>query len=293
MATFIAAVRGRGQPSPELVSTEADAATILKRLAEARATWPGIELDDDVFVRYWAARITVTGSLGDALTGSHAGDLFLACASVERCRGAVELLEASFVRPLEGWLARQKINEHICGETLQRLRHRLVAEEPPKLGDYNGQGPLKGWLRVVALREALYLSKQARKHVPWQDDALLEGVGGEQGDPELSYLREVYQAEFKHSFAAGVRALSIEERNVLRQHYVFGMSIDQLGVFLSVHRSTAARQLNRAEAKLLDAVRGDLLARLRVTSSEFHSLVRLVQSELRVSLRLLLSNNDP
>jgi RNA polymerase sigma-70 factor (ECF subfamily) len=51
-----------------------------------------------------------------------------------------------------------------------------------------------------------------------------------------------------------------------------------------VHRATSARWLKRVREQLYQETRRGLMARLRLTPSEFESALRLVRSQLDVSI---------
>jgi uncharacterized protein (DUF885 family) len=52
----------------------------------------------------------------------------------------------------------------------------------------------------------------------------------------------------------------------------------------SVHRATAARWVSKAHAAVLDGVRQALQSRLRVTKKELSSILRLIGSQLDITL---------
>jgi RNA polymerase sigma-70 factor (ECF subfamily) len=70
-------------------------------------------------------------------------------------------------------------------------------------------------------------------------------------------------------------------------HFVDGLTIDEIGALYQVHRATAARWISGARNTLLADTRARLTARLALTPSQFDSLMRLVRSELDLSLQRL------
>ncbi len=107
-------------------------------------------------------------------------------------------------------------------------------------------------------------------------------------DPEIAYLKEHYRDEFRAAFVFALGTLSERERNVLRQHHIDGLTIDQLGTLYQVHRATAARWVAAARMTLLDQTRGRLVAKLGVAADEVDSIIRLVRSQLDISIHQLL-----
>jgi RNA polymerase sigma-70 factor (ECF subfamily) len=70
----------------------------------------------------------------------------------------------------------------------------------------------------------------------------------------------------------------------LRQHYVDGLTIDELGKLYRMHRSTAARLVVRARGLVLEATRAQMMSRLEVHSQDLDSIMRMIRSQLDISL---------
>jgi RNA polymerase sigma-70 factor (ECF subfamily) len=111
-------------------------------------------------------------------------------------------------------------------------------------------------------------------------------------DPELAYLRAKYEAEFQRAFHDAVLGLSSHERNLLRHHYIDRLSIDQIGAIYRIHRMTAARRLNAVRQKVVDATRQHLADGAKISATELQSLLRLLKSEMHVSMRRVLGTGD-
>jgi RNA polymerase sigma-70 factor (ECF subfamily) len=103
-------------------------------------------------------------------------------------------------------------------------------------------------------------------------------------DPEMDYLRSRYADEFRAAFVTALGALPTRERNVLRLHLLDGLNVDRIGQLYDVHRATAARWLAHAREELFRHTRDTLRKELGLTQTEFASIVRLVRSELDVSI---------
>jgi|GEM_PF-4314550 len=80
---------------------------------------------------------------------------------------------------------------------------------------------------------ALSAEQQAQRVYPprFGDDRLVAHGGRDEAglDPEIAYLKQRYRDEFREAFVAALGALDERQRNVLRQHHLDGMTIDQLG----------------------------------------------------------------
>jgi RNA polymerase sigma-70 factor (ECF subfamily) len=90
--------------------------------------------------------------------------------------------------------------------------------------------------------------------------------------------------------AAALGRLESRERNLLRLHHVHGLSMDAVGATYQAPRSTVARWIVRARERLLTLTREELTARLGLTPGELDSMLRLVCSQLDVSLRQLMTD---
>jgi len=71
---------------------------------------------------------------------------------------------------------------------------------------------------------------------------------------------------------------------VLRQHTLDGQSIDRLAALHGVHRATAARWIDAARGTVLAGTQRELIQRLGLNTSELASVIRLIQSQLELSL---------
>jgi RNA polymerase sigma-70 factor (ECF subfamily) len=101
-------------------------------------------------------------------------------------------------------------------------------------------------------------------------------------------LKQKYREAFRQSFVEAVAALPPRERNLLRQNVIDGLSIDDLGKLYGAHRATAARWLAEARKELLAGTRVRLVERVGIPEDECDSIMRLVHSQLDVTLRRLL-----
>jgi RNA polymerase sigma-70 factor (ECF subfamily) len=116
-----------------------------------------------------------------------------------------------------------------------------------------------------------------------EDDELLRRLVVP-GDPALDYAKEIYRQAFKRAFEAALRTLPDRERTLLRQHYLDGLSIDKLASLYRVHRATAARLLVRARVRVLEATRAQMMSQLDVRSQDLDSILRLIRSQIEISL---------
>jgi len=257
---------------------------------EAREAWPEVGMDAGAFLAHVAQRLPSTGEAREVLASLRAADFFLAFACVRGEARALDALDAHVLSQVGTWLPREEPS--LVDELRQLLRQRLlvpVDAAPPKLASYSGRGPLGQWARAVALRLHIDWRRAAPRELPMEAApvALAERLGA---DPELAFIRERHQEDFRVAFRAALGRLEARERNLLRLHHVHGLSMDAVSATYQAPRSTVARWIARARERLLALTREELTARLGLTPDELDSLLRLVCSQLDVSLRQLMTD---
>lgn len=167
----------------------------------------------------------------------------------------------------------------------QELHERMfVAREGrPRIAEYTGRGSLRAWLRVSIARLVVDHARKLSGHEPTHDGVTTE-LMERADDPESRYLKTHYRRELARAFEAAFRSLSAEQRNLLRHRYVERLGIDVLARMRGVHRATAARRIRDAEEALHRETRARLEAELRVSPVELTSIMRLIQSQMHVSV---------
>ncbi|SEK72081.1 RNA polymerase sigma-70 factor, ECF subfamily [Stigmatella aurantiaca] len=257
---------------------------------EAREAWPQVPMDAEAFLAHVAGRLPSTGEAGEVLASLRAGELFLAFACARGDARALEALDAHVLSQVGTWLPREAPSA--VDELRQVLRQRLLVPvdgAPPKLASYSGRGPLGQWVRAVVLRLHIDQQRAAPREQP-VGEAPVELAERLSADPELAFIRERHQADFRVAFRAALGRLDARERNLLRLHHVHGLSMDSVGATYQAPRSTVARWIAQARERLLALTREELTARLGLTPDELDSMLRLVSSQLDVSLRQLMTD---
>lgn len=254
--------------------------------AAGRAAFPGIDVAPERLAAHLGALAAAVDDPADWLARLHADGLYLACACAGGQPRAIAIFEERLLSQAPMWLGRLGLPPATLAEVLQQVRARLFVGEggaAPKIAEYSGEGPLGAWLRVVLQRTALSLLRR-REDAPLDPQAADEAALGAAPDPELDVIRARYRDEFAAAFRDALRAQSSETRNLLRLHFLDGLTIDKLAPLFQVHRATVARWLQTARESVLDETLRLLRARLNVPAAELQSLVRLLKSDLDVSL---------
>jgi RNA polymerase sigma-70 factor (ECF subfamily) len=292
--TFIADL---GAEASERARGVSDLEQILVDLVKtSRTAWPRVMVDAEAYVRHLARHLADEVDLERALRTICGPDLYLACACAQGDKEAILALDRGFLGDVDSALARMRLDRSMVDEVKQIVREKLLVTDGgvPKIADYAGRGPLEVWLRVVSVRAAVSLLR-ARDPIERgsgdtiADEALLRAASSS-NDPELDLIRARYAAEFKAALEGALRSLPSKERTTLRLHFVDGLNIDQIGTIFRVHRATVARWIARSREQLLEEVRRVLTTELRLTPTEFQSLMGDVESRLHLSLHRLLES---
>lgn len=260
--------------------------TLVELYRAAQRQWPTLSLDDERFAAWLAERVDEQ----TPLSALHTDDLYLACACVHDSPGAVAAFERTYGREIDGGLSR--LGPAVAADARDRLRDKLLTHVggPPKLTRYAGRGKLLHWLRITVVRARTDEHRGAARGI---DALALDTLGLARAvspvtDPELAYLKSHYAELLAETFAEAVRALPPRQRTHLRQHIVGGLSATQLAKVYSVDKSTAKRWLAKAREELWKQTRRRVMNRLGLRREEFASIVRLVASELDISMARLL-----
>ena len=105
-------------------------------------------------------------------------------------------------------------------------------------------------------------------------------------DAQLAGMKAAYHAAFAEAFKTALRGLEPKERILLRQHHLDGLTMEQMGTLHGVHRLTVLRWIERVREKLAQQTRSWMAAQLSLQDAEMNSVMRLIQSQMHVSLRV-------
>ncbi len=259
-------------------------------LAEARAAWPDVDVAADTFAAFLRERITD----GDDASELVIKDLYLACACAQGNAAAVAQFEEHCMPVIRAALHRLDASG-IVEDVEQMVRISLLVGSGgtprPLIATYRGRGNLRGWIRVIAVREAMRILRQLERRVPVGDEALFDALAPtEYEDIKLDYLKGHYRDAFRRAFVVAVAKLERRERLALRMNVIDGRSIDEIAVVFRGHRSSAARWLANARRALLEHTRAAFAEELAVAPSEVDSLIQMLQTSLSIDDRMFSSS---
>src|SRR5262249_2792960 len=136
--------------------------------------------------------------------------------------------------------------------------HVFVAadpERPPRIASFEKKGALRAWVRVTATRLVIDLSRKPEGPEPISDEDLSARLAQAGADPELDYLKHAYGVALPDAFRDGLQALTVRQRNLLRQRYLHDLGADKLAEQYGVHRATMFAWIEEARSALLERVR--------------------------------------
>lgn len=258
-------------------------ASLLRLLDESIAAWPDVLMDPDIFISFLAHTLPL--SAAPHLHELKAGDLWLACAYGAGADAAIQIVETTIFPPIEKALARLNLPGPTIKDILQDLRHRLIEMQNPAQArqGYSGRGDLSAWLYVCAVRDANKHKIQSSKQQDLED-AGASLLPSQDEDPEMSYLQQTYKKELQDAFKEALASLTSRERNLLRYHFLEGMSIDRIGALYGVHRATAARWIQGARENLCERTRTNMCKRISLSEEGFERILGLIESQIAINL---------
>ncbi len=260
-------------------------------VAEGRAAWPDIAVDAKDVVAFIARQITE--DLAEAaLDGLRPADLYLAAACAKQVPGAINTFDREYMKEVDIALARMRIGPPRLADVKQLVRQRLFVgggtagtpTSPGKITEYGGRGDLRRWVRSVAVRTCLNDLRKGKREILVDDDQLIAQHAVSADDPEVEYMKRTYSEQFKAAFSEALGGLGAREQTLLRYHHVDGLNIDEIGAIYRVHRVTAFRWLEKAKEQLVRTTLETLRGRLKLPAAELDSVLRMIRSQIHLSL---------
>lgn len=245
----------------------------------------GIELDEQALLSELDRRAA------DQPHGAlRAFELGLVLACLARSAPAIRLFESRYFAQATRALARLQLSPALIDDVAGWMRFELfVRPQGALLANYSGRGDLGSWVRTIAVHEALKRARRSRREV--SADELAEVASPVPlADAELVAMRGAYGAELTRALSESFRSLATQERNLLRQYFLDGLTIDMLARLYDIHRATAARRVAAARQALVDRVRTALIRELALSETGVDQVITL--SNLHQSLGQLLRATD-
>lgn len=203
--------------------------------------------------------------------GPHVGDLALAWALARGDDAAAQHFERHLLPGVVRALGRLGHSATLVDDVIGWLRGELFGRDRgSSFAGYSGRSPLAGWLRAIVVNEAMRRSRRRAREVTVEAAEALPVP-----EASLGALRGAHGAAFTSALREAFAALTREERTLLRQSFLDGLSIDTLAKLHDVHRATVARRIVAAKAFLAEGTRARLKEALGIGDSTANGLVTL------------------
>lgn len=281
LEAFVRGLRGRELAG---VPTDSLGVVVENAVRVAREAWPDVELPGEAFAERLGEVISrESGDLVGEVARVQAADLFLAHACLAGVDAANRAIARLHFARVNEWVSHVDRSHAFADDVRQEAYRRLLLgdEGPGKLVDYTGRGALGAFIRVFVTRLARKMKR--RKSESAAHDEPFERLEAPDLDPEVALLKKRYAKEFSDAFRAVLTTLEPDERNVLKLHYLDGLSIEEVGMAYRVSRATAARWLAKAKQRVTDETARVLSERLGTSSPGAATLFGLVESQLGTS----------
>ncbi|MBL9017126.1 MAG: hypothetical protein JNL83_23265 [Myxococcales bacterium] len=254
--------------------------------AQAAAAWPGVEVAQDTFVAAYEAKLG--GDDPPPPTPAGAAELYLALACSRGDAAGIAAFDREYLAVVPIALAGMKLPAASVEDVRATVRDKLLLADggrPPRIVEYAGRGRLKGLVQVTATRTAIDRIRHEAKEaeLPARDLAGPANV-------ELSLIKAQYREAFSAGFAQAVAAASRRDRNLLRLHFLGGVTLEQLAQMYGVHRATVVRWLAAARETVFGKTREHVAATIKAPEEELDEMFELVKSRVELSVERLLAS---
>jgi RNA polymerase sigma-70 factor, ECF subfamily len=269
-------------PKPSRTDRVAVANALEEAFAAARAAHPKILLDADRFAAAIAKTIETDAVIED-LARMQLTDFYIAQACVAGDPAAQIVVEKVHLSRVKEWIGSWDGRDAFAADVHQEAARRLLVSDGglPQIAGYTARGALGAFIRVYVTRLARKM-RRGKAEGPHAEPS--PALRAPDLDPEVALLRRRFAREFADAFKATLLELTTDERNVLKLHYLDGLSIEEVGAAYQVSRATAARWLAKARERVLSATRERLVERLGTSAPNAASLLSIAQAEIGASL---------
>lgn len=261
----------------------------------ARHIWPDLQISAPFFIAYLAERIDKLESVDQINTNLNAvrmGDLYLACGCFLSLEKAIRRFDEIYIIKVPLFVSHMRLGASFAADLQQELRQKLLTPDAasghPGIAAYRGRGELGNWLRAIAVRTAISRRRRRDEHVILDEGEAAEQLTELAVDPVLLHMRKQYGAEIKSAVEEAIAALSVEQRNLLRFHYIDGLSTPQLAAMLGINQSSVSRRLISIRDSIFQQTQERIRKKMRLSESEFSEISKQIHSQMNLSLSRIL-----
>lgn len=260
-------------------------------VAAAARAWPEVIVDAREVKRVVEAKreaAMVAGDVAPALDVANVAEIHLAIACARGDAAAISAFDRAYLDVVPVALAGMKLAAATVEDIRSSVRDRLLLADggaPPRILDYAGRGRLRGLVQVSASRMAIdrIRLEEREAELPAREIAAPH-------DLELSLIKAQYRAAFVAGFAKAVATASRRDRNLLRLHFLGGVTLEQLATMYGVHRATVVRWIAAAREAVFGATRTHVAEAIGAPAEELDEMFDLVRSRVELSVDRLLAS---
>ncbi|MDX2091628.1 MAG: hypothetical protein SFX73_27455 [Kofleriaceae bacterium] len=261
-------------------------ATLARLCSEAAAAWPGVEVAPADVIRALAPKLADDDP--PPVTAAGISELHLALACARGDGNAIAAFDRAYLEVVPAALAGMKLPAATVEDVRSSVRDKLLladGDTPPRVVEYAGRGRLRGLVQVTATRAAIdrIRHEEREAELPGRDLAAPANL-------ELSLIKAQYREAFSAGFAQAVASASRRDRNLLRLHFLGGVTLEQLAQMYGVHRATIVRWLAAAREAVFGATRDHVAKAIGAPTEELDEMFELVKSRVELSVERLLAS---
>lgn len=253
----------------------------------AAAQWPGVTVDIDDVVSVLEAKRASDDP--PPLEPAAIAELVLAVACARGDEAAIAAFDRAYLDVVPRALARMNLSVATVEDVRATVRDKLLLADgsaPPRILGYAGRGRLRGLVQVTATRMAIDRIRREEQEVELPASREVAASA----DLALSLIKAQYREAFATGFARAVAGASARDRNLLRLHYLGGVTLEQLARMYGVHRATVVRWLAGAREAVFGATRAHVADTLGAPADELDGMFDLVRSRVELSIERLLAS---
>jgi RNA polymerase sigma-70 factor (ECF subfamily) len=259
-------------------------------VAEAAKVWPDVVVDAGEVKRAFEAKLA--SEEPPAVSVANVAEMHLAIACARGDEKAIAAFDKAYLDVVPVALAGMKLAAATVEDVKSGVRDKLLlpdGEKPARILEYAGRGRLRGLVQVSASRMAIdrIRLEEREAELPAREIAAPANL-------ELSLIKAQYRAAFTEGFAKAVANATRRDRNLLRLHFLGGVTLEQLATMYGVHRATVVRWLAAAREAVFGATREHVAEAIGAPPEELDEMFDLVRSRVELSVeRLLASMSHP
>jgi RNA polymerase sigma-70 factor, ECF subfamily len=291
VAAFIA-----GLGTADLGPVDVMTAALARAQQVAAQRWPAFAVPDEVFLQHLGRCLAGEGpDFVAALEKLEVADVYFCCACLQGIPAALTQLEQTHLASISAFIGHFDRSPAFVDDVASAVREKLLVNQGgnqagPRLAHYLGQGPLHSWIAVVSQRTALDQLRQQKRIVP-MDDSALESHLSNSSDPDMALVKARLRGQFEDALRAALARLTVRERTAFRLTLIAGFPLEKVGAMYQVNASTVSRWLAKARETLLAEMQRFLRERQDLDPADLESMVRLVGSQVDISLSRLLGDS--